>query len=506
MELRSLITLKSKGLSNRKVAELLKINRKTVDAYTGRFSALGLDYQELLILEEVALRDLFIQENQTEKERYEALSAYFPYFEKELRKPGCTQQTLWKEYLLKHPDGYKYTQFTWHFRRWRELNNHSGKLDHKAGEKLFVDFCGKKLSYIDKATGERIEVEVFVAVLPCSQYTYVTAVPSQRREDMISCLASCLKWRGGVPQAIVSDNLKAAVSKGSKYAPIINKTLADFSLHYSCVVDPARPHHPQDKALVERSIELVYQRIYYPLSKFHFFDLASLNAAIAGLLPEYNDYLFAHGDGSRRSHFVDLEKSYLQPLPTGSYSIRHYKRAKVQKTAHIYLSEDRNYYSVPYRFTGMRTEVQYNQDIVEVFYNYERIALHKRSYKPGKYTTVGDHMPSSHQAYGQWSPQYFEDRAREQGPATLEYIRRLMTQYSYPEIAYKQSQGILSFAHAYDKERLERACKRALQYHKASYHTIANILKNRLDMEGFSAEEVPVIPHHDNIRGAAHYQ
>src|SRR5690606_37355174 len=106
-------------------------------------------------------------------------------------------------------------------------------------------------------------------------------------------------------------------------------------------VDPARPHHPQDKALVERSIELVYQRIYYPLSRFRFFDLASLNAAIAGLLPEYNDYLFAHGDGSRRSHFVDLEKGYLQPLPTGSYSIRHYKRAKVQKTAHIYLSEDR---------------------------------------------------------------------------------------------------------------------------------------------------------------------
>src|SRR5690606_34120449 len=130
-----------------------------------------------------------------------------------------------------------------------------------------------------------------------------TAVPSQRREDMISCLASCMKWLGGVPQAIVSDNLKAAVSKGSKYAPIINKTLADFSLHYGCVVDPARPHHPQDKALVERSIELVYQRIYYPLSRFRFFDLASLNAAIAGLLPEYNDYLFAHGDGSRRSHF-----------------------------------------------------------------------------------------------------------------------------------------------------------------------------------------------------------
>lgn len=506
MELRSLIALKHKGLSNRKVADLLQVNRKTVNGYINRFSALNLTFEELMGLEEADLRDLFTEDPQTEKERYEAIASQFTYFKKELRKPGCTLQVLWKEYLEKNPAGYKYTQFTFHYRHWRKLNNHSGKLEHKSGAKLFIDFCGKKLSYVDKSTGEQIEVEVFVGVLPCSQYTFVKAVPSQKRQDVILCLQSCLEWMGGVPQAIVSDNLKAAVSKGCKYAPVINKTLSDFALHYGCAVDPARPYHPQDKALVERSVTLVYQRIFYPLSKFTFFDITELNEALGELLVEYNDYLFSHGDGTRRSHFTSSEQGYLQPLPSGSYSIRHYKRAKVQKTAHIYLSEDRNYYSVPFRFSGMYTEVQYNQDIVEIFYNYERIAQHKRNYKAGRYTTVADHMPSTHQAYQQWSPEYFEERASKNGPYTLEYTQRLLTQYSYPEIAYKQALGILSFVKSYSPDRLEKACKRALDYHKASYHTLANILKNRLDMEDTAPEPLPAIPEHSNIRGAASYQ
>jgi transposase len=316
-----------------------------------------------------------------------------------------------------------------------------------------------------------------------------------------------MEWMGGVPQAIVSDNLKAAVSKGCKYAPIINKTLSDFALHYGCAVDPARPHHPQDKALVERSVKLVYQRIFYPLSKLTFFSLGDLNKAIAELLAGYNDHLFSHGDGTRRSHFVDLEKDYLQSLPSASYSIRYYKRAKVQKTAHVYLSEDRNYYSVPYRYCGMYTELQYNQDMVEIFYNHDRIATHKRSYKAGRYTTVSEHMPSTHNAYQQWRPEYFEERARQIGESTLSYIGRLIEQGSYPEVAYKQAAGVLSFVKTYSAERLENACKRALDYHKASYYTVQNILKNRLDMqEQLEPEQGIAIGDHHNLRDAAQYQ
>lgn len=506
MEIRTLISLKQKGWSNRKIADYIKVNRKTVDSYMTRFKALDLSWEALLQLEDAELADLFTEDSQTEKERYETLAGYFSYFEKELLKPGCTLGALHNEYLFKHPDGYRYTQFCWHIRQWNKRTTPGGKLLHKAGDKLYVDFCGDRLSYVDKTTGELIAVEVFVAVLPCSQYTFIKAVSSQKREDLISCLSSCLQWLGGVPQAIVSDNLKSAVSKAHKYAPLINKTLADFALFYGCAVDPARPYHPQDKALVERAVELVYQRIYYPLSRHTFFSLDELNVEISNMLVAYNDYLFAHGGTTRRQQFIDTENEWLQPLPQGRYHLRQYRRAKVQKTSYIYLSENRNYYSVPYRYQGHHVEVQYNHVSVEIFYNHTRIASHRRCFTPGHYTTVSEHMPSTHQVYNGWSPQFFEDKAALAGNNTLLYIQRLLGQYSYPEIAYKQCQGILALGKDYTIQRLEQACHRALEYHKAGYHTIERILKAGLDQLEEPLAALPTIPEHVNIRGAAAYR
>lgn len=171
-----------------------------------------------------------------------------------------------------------------------------------------------------------IEVEIFVAILPASQYTFVTAVRSQGREDFISAMAACLSFYGGVPEAIISDNLKAAVSRSCKYQPQINKTLKDFALHYSCVIDPARAYRPQDKALVEGAVKLVYQRIFYPLSHHRFFSLAELNAQIALLLETYNQYRFQHLPYSRKELFLEVEKSLLSALPATAYTIRHYAR------------------------------------------------------------------------------------------------------------------------------------------------------------------------------------
>jgi len=506
MELRTLILLKDKGLSNRKVADMMNINRKTVDSYVQRFKSLDLAYCALLSMDEAELHDLFTEDDQTEKDRYETLSSIFSTIQKELKRPGATLQTIWQRYLLEHPDGYRYTQFTTHYRNWKGQIKASGKLEHKAGAKLFVDFTGKKMSYVNRSTGELVPVEVFVGVYPCSQYTFVKAVASQKREDFIDCLDSCLRWTGGVPQAIVSDNLKSAVSKGSKYAPEINKTLADFALFHGCVIDPARPYHPQDKALVERSVTLVYQRIFYPLDKQTFFSLKDLNEAIAKQLILYNDYLFSHGGSTRRSQFIDLEKEYLSPLPSQAYTLRYFRRAKVQKISHIYLSEDKNYYSVPYRYIGHYVEVQYNAETVEIFYNFQRIAKHPRNFRPGVYTTTSDHMPSSHQAYNDWNPTYFEQRASAIGSAAQQYIRQLIAQYTYPELAYKQAQGILSFVKSYGVTRVENACKRALSYHRASYQTIHNILKNGLDTLEQEEQLTFCIPHHENLRDASIYK
>ena len=247
MDLRQLIQLKRKGMSNRKVAQALGISRNTVNTYTRALEAQELSYAQLEELSHTRLGELFQQNDDKDLQRYEQLTRYFPTFKKELQKTGCTLQTLWNDYLANHPDGYRYTQFVYYFNQWTGKTKASGILMHRAGEKLFMDFAGKTMDYVDRQTGEIITCQVFAALMPASQYTYVQACHTQQRDDLVDCLNGCLQWMGGVPKAIVGDNMKAAVTKGHKYAPIINKTLKDLALHYGCVIDATRPYHPQDK-------------------------------------------------------------------------------------------------------------------------------------------------------------------------------------------------------------------------------------------------------------------
>src|SRR5690554_3786288 len=387
MDLRQLIQLKKTGLSNRKVAEALQVSRNTVNSYVAVFKAHSFSFDELLLLSDKDLAELFPQADYKDIDRYKQLAAEFPYYAKELTKTGCTLQTLWQSYLERYPQGYRYTQFTHYFRLWHNRQKPSGILLHKAGEQLFVDYTGKKLNYVDRHTGEIIEVEVFVAILPCSQYTFVKCMPSQKREDFIDGINSALQWIGGVPKGIVTDNLKSAVNKTHKYAPEINKSFQGCALHYGCMINPTRPYHPKDKALVEGAVKLVYQRVFYPLSKQTFFSIVELNNAIKELLVKYNQYSFQYAETTREQRFLELEKTALDPLPAQPYELRHYKRAKVQKICHILLSADKNYYSVPSRYIGCYVEVQYNKDTVEIFYNRERVTSHKRSFRKGVYTT-----------------------------------------------------------------------------------------------------------------------
>jgi transposase len=508
MELKQLIQLKQKGYSNRRTAEELGVSRNTVNSYVKLFKGQDLSYKQLADYNEEQLRELFPARDYKQTDRYEALADFFPYMQAELAKPGCTLQALWGQYLQKHPGGYGYTQFTTHFNRWAKTKKASGILQHEAGRHLFIDFAGKKLQYVDRTTGEVIPVDVFVGILPASQYTYVRACRSQKREELVEALNRCLQFLGGVPKAIVSDNMKAAVARGHRYAPIINKTIKAFGLHYDTVLDPTRPYRPKDKAMVENAVKLVYQRIYYPLSSQTFFSLDALNKAIGEQLEAYNEqYCFQHTKTTRRQRFLEVEKQHLQPLPAGSYQLRHYKRARVQKISHIWLSADKAYYSVPHRYVGREVQVEYNRDLVEIFSEGERIAVHRRRSGDSRYITDKRHMPSTHREYGDWSPAYFRRRAWKVGRYTARYIGRLMGQYKFPEWAYKQAQGILAQGPKYGDDRLEAACRRALSIRICSFRTIEQILKNKQDQapDLFEAAQSS-IPDHDNIRGAGYYQ
>jgi hypothetical protein len=367
---------------------------------------------------------------------------------------------------------------------------------------MYVDYSGKKLSIIDKQTGEITEVEVFISILPASQYTYVEASMSQKKDDFISSINRCFTFFGGVPKAIVTDNLRSAVTKASKYEAVLNKSLRSLAVHYKTSINPTRSYSPQDKALVEGAVKLVYQRIFYPLNKMMFFSLKDLNKAISEKLSEYNNYIMKQMETSRSKLFLDIEKPYLSPLVSQPYELKEYKRAKVQKMGFVYVHEDKNYYSVPFRYIGQQVEVQYNSEDVEIYFQSDRIAFHKRNYKKGAYTKKDEHLSSSHKFYQDWSPEFFLNWAKKSGDNVEAYIGKLLQKDTYPEIAYKQCLGVITLKTAYTDQRLDQACKLALDHPRYGYHIIKNILTNNMDMVDSGINSEPHIAKHTNIRGA----
>lgn len=506
MKIKQLLLLKSKNHSNRKIASEVGIDRNTVNEYVRRLLASGYSYQKLLSFEEKDLQDLFPSKESMDKDRFVSLHDLFPGYVSELKKPGCTRQHLWNRYKQEHIDHYSYSQFCQLLSDWLDSKKVSGKLIHKAGDKLYIDYAGKKLQIVDKNTGEIQDVEVFIGVLPSSNYTYVEASFDQTRESLVKSVGNCLGYFGGVPQAIVPDNLKSAVTKASKYEPVINKTFRDMGEHYGCVINPTRTYSPQDKALVESAVKLVYQRIYYPLSNMTFFSLSDLNNQIHLLLEKYNDYKMQASGISRLKQFIDIEKEHLSVLPNEPYLIKNYNRAKVQKMGYIYLSEQKNYYSVPYRYVGKHVEVQHTIDTVEIFYNKERLATHIKSYRKGNYTSIKEHLASTHRYYLSWSKDFFVKQAASIGEDTAAYIGKLIDQQVYPEIGYKRAQGIISLRKSYPNERIEKACSKALDYHICSFKIIDTILKNNADFESKTEQVEHIIKPHENLRSASNYK
>lgn len=509
MDIKQIITLHLDGYSNRKIGETLGISRNTVNTYL-RFIKSGKHAcKELLELDNGELQELFTSHTTIKNDRYNELMLYFEKVNAARNHPGFTFIYHYNEYKQEAKDPYSYTQFMEHYNRKYAKVKGSMKLEHQAGNEVFIDFAGKKLNIVDRGTGEVRPVEVFIAILPHSQYTYVEACWSQKRKDLVACMGNALAFYGGVPKAIVSDNLKSAVTRASKYEPEINRTFKDFALHYNCAINPTRSYSPQDKALVENAVHLAYQRIYYPLRQMTFFSLEELNREIRMRLGNYNNLLFQRKEASRKELFQSVEREYLKPLPQSPYQLKDYTRAKVQKIGYVFFSPDSSYYSVPYRYVGKHTQIHYTDNTVEVYYAHERVCFHKRNPEKGVYVTNKEHLSSTHRAYAEWSPDYFKQRAKKHGHNVLGCVEIILANTDYPETAYKRIMGIIQLHKAYGSERLNNACERALFGNKPSYRFVKNILKNNLDKGFHDLKDLDDcsthIPEHDNIRGPLEY-
>jgi len=423
----------------------------------------------------------------------------------ELRRPGVTLQLLNLEYLEQHKDGYQYSQFCERYRRWQRHLDVVMRQEHRAGEKMFIDFAGQTVPIVDRATGVITEAELFVTVLGASNYLYAEAFPSQELPYWIAGHAHALSFYGGAARLWVCDNLKSGVTKAHRYEPLINRTYEEMAAHYGCAVLPARPRKPRDKAKIEAGVQIAERWILARLRNRIFFSLAELNAAIRELVDHLNRRPFKKLPGTRLSLFEEIERAALRPLPPTPYEFALWPTARVNIDYH--LEVDRHYYSVPYRYVGELCDVRLTASTVEIFLRGRRIASHLRSYKRGGFTTEPSHMPESHRRHLEWTPSRIVSWAKQTGPATGEFAEGILQSRPHPEQGYRSCLGIMRLGRRYGSERLEAACKRALTVRAFNYRSVESILKNGLDRHPLP-EQPRLRPHrlHENLRGPHYYK
>lgn len=508
-KIRKVLKLKyDSGLSLREIGRAINISKSVAGEYIAIFRALKVSYEEIMKMSDQDIADIFQDNKKENSEKYTQLYDELPHILKKFQFTGMTKQYAWQEYIKKYPDGYGYSRFCHHLQIWEEANNVSMKQHHKPGDKLFVDYTGKKLSYVDPKTKDNITVEVFVAVLGASGFTYAEASMSQKQEDFVRSTERAFRYLGGVPNAIVPDNLKSAVVKADKYDPIINPLYDDFAEYYRTIVLPARAYKPKDKSLVENGVRLTYQRIFAPLWDSTFYSLKELNKAIKDLLDAHNDRKLTILDISRRELFNELEKDKLKLLPSEQYPIKYFEERKVAPDYHILLSKDKSYYSVPWQLKGEKVRVIFDDRNVAIYHKGERVVQHIRSKKRGLYTTLDSHMPKNHQFYASWSDEKFLNWAKDIGFETERVISHLLTSKRHSQQAYKTCVGILSQSKSVSNEVLNIACRKAWNFNRINSRDIreyaAEIKAQQLSTETDS--KISQFPKHSNLRGNSQYK
>jgi len=494
------------GLSLRQVSASAQVPLTTVADHVRRAKAAGLSWPLPEDLDDDALNArLFAQ-----PEAKAAPARPLPDWAKvhvELRRPHVTLSLLWLEYKETFPDGYAYSQFCEHYRRWARHVDVVMRQEHKAGEKLFVDFPGRRIPIYDPKTGAvAMEAELFVAVLGASNYLYADVLASQELMHWVSAHVHTFEALGGCPAIVVCDNLRSGVTRPHRYEPDVNATYSEMAAHYGVAIIPARSYRPRDKAKAEAGVLLAERWVMARLRDRHLTSLAEANVEVRELVAWVNDRPFTKLPGSRRALFESLDRPALRPLPPERYEFATWRRAKVSIDYHIEQRADRHFYSVPYTLAGQTVDVRASGATVEVFHHHRRVASHVRSFTPG-YSTDPAHMPESHRRHAEWSPGRIIAWAARTGPATATLVEGIMAARPHPEQGFRSCLGIIRLGNRYGTERLEAAAERALAVRAHSYRSVESILANGLDRQPLRPEGPGRShPGHDNVRGPGYYQ
>ncbi len=491
------------GVSERQIAVTVGVSRSTVGEYLRRAAVIGITWPVLEGLDDGELERRLFTPPIFEPTPARPLPDW-GYIHRELKRRGVTLLLLWQEYRAAHADGYGYSRFCDLYRVWRGSISPTMRHAHGPAEKLFVDFAGDTMPIFDAATGMERQAHIFVAVLGASNYTYAEARWSEGLADWIGAHVNALAAIGGVPKAIVCDNLKAGVTATSRYEPGINRTYQELAEHYDTAILPARPRKPRDKAKVEVAVQIVQRFVLARLRNRRFFSLVELNAAIRECVADLNAKIMRKLGVSRNELFAEIDRPALKALPLAPYEYAEWKKCRVAPDYHVEIAD--HYYSVPSRLIREELEARITDSTVEILHKGARIASHARSYARHRHTTIAEHMPSAHRRYAEWTPARMMREAEKIGPATIALIQAIMQIKPHPEQGFRACLGILRLARSYGSARIEAACRRGNDIGATSYGSIKSILQHGLDRADANDAPPPAQPiHHRNIRGHGYY-
>jgi transposase len=491
------------GQTNRRIARSCQISRPTVSDYLLRFEKAGLQWPDAAALDDVTLEQTLFPPLPLAPTAGRVVPDW-GQVHRELRRKGVTLTLLWHEYKVAHPEGFQYSWFCDQYRAWTARLDAVMRQEHRAGEKLFVDYAGQTTEVVDRRTGEIRHAQIFVAVLGASSYTYAEATWTQQLPDWIGSHVRTFEFLGGVSEVVVPDNLRSGVAKAHRYEPDLNPTYADLASHYGVAVLPARVRKPRDKAKAEAGVLLVERWILAVLRHRTFFSLRELNREITRLLERLNTRPFKKLPGSRRELFEQLERPALRPLPTQPYEFAEWKKVRVNIDYHVEV--EGHYYSVPYQLVRKALEARYSERTVECFHRGQRVASHPRSRLKGRHTTLPEHMPTSHRSYAEWTPQRLIRWAEKTGPATASMVQTILERRAHPQQGFRSCLGIMRLGKSFGEQRLEAACRRALTLGACSYKSIESILRQGLERKAFpEQQDLELGIAHENIRGSDYY-
>jgi len=505
-KIKEVLRLRSLGRKQREIAGSCSISQSTVHEYLKAAEAAGKSWPEIADWDDVELEKALFSQGPVAIRRPTHSIPDFANIHHELQNhKHVTLQLVWEEYRQAHPDCHGYSRFCDLYRSWLQKRDLVLRQLHRAGEKLFVDHAGDTIPLTNRETGEITPAYLFVAVLGASSYTYAEATQFRDLPNWIGSHVRAFEYFSGVPEIVVPDNWKTAVTRACRYEPDLNRTYSEMAQHYHVAIIPARAGKPKDKAKVEAGVLLAERWIIAALRHQTFFDLFSLNQAIAELLNRLNRRPFKKREGSRWDLFCQLDRPALQPLPSQPYCFGEWKTLRVNIDYHVEL--DHHYYSVPYQLVSQEVEAHCTATTVEIFHRGRRVTSHVRSRVPHRATTQDQHRPKSHQAHLEWTPSRIIAWAATAGPSVGQLVEAILASRPHPEAGYRSCLGLIRLGKTYTPERLEKAAARALALQAYSYTSVNSILERGLDRQPLSHEVAPVGSiEHPNLRGASYYQ